>query len=230
MKMTFAQKVIEFYNSLEFDGVLPTGITIMNPFHKSPAGNELAEQFYSQFFSDNTIRKLVLGINPGRFGAGSTGIPFTDTKRLNENCGIPFTGFRTHEPSSVFVYEMIEAFGGVKEFYSRYFLSAICPLGFTKEGKNGKQVNFNYYDTKELERITFPFILETLKKQIGFGIDTSVCYCLGIGKNEAFLRKFNKENHFFGEIITLEHPRYIMQYKAKLKAQYIEKYVRTLGA
>jgi hypothetical protein len=228
--MTFASRVIEFNNSLEFKTTLPQGIRIMNPFRESATVNELSSKFYRKFFSDDRERKLILGINPGRFGAGSTGIPFTDTKRLNENCGIPFSEFRTHEPSSAFIYEMIAAFGGVKEFYSQYFLSAICPLGFTKEGNKAKPVNFNYYDTRELERIAMPFILETLKKQIGFGIDTSVCYCLGTGKNEAFLRKLNKEHQFFGEVIALEHPRYVMQYKARLKEEYIGKYVRVLGA
>jgi hypothetical protein len=227
--MTFAGKVIEFNNNLAFKGTLPTGVRVMNPFRENPVVNELAAGFYTKYFSDNKVRKLILGINPGRFGAGSTGIPFTDTKRLTENCGIPFNGFRTHEPSSAFIYEMIDSFGGVNEFYSKYFLSAICPLGFTREGKNVKPVNYNYYDTRELEQKAYPFILETLKKQIGFGIDTSVCYCLGTGKNEVFLRKLNKEHHFFGEIISLEHPRYIMQYKAKLKAEYIGKYLKILG-
>jgi len=226
--MTFALKVIEFYKGLEFRGTLPANVRIMNPFRENPIVNELTAEFYTKFFSDNKGRKLILGINPGRFGAGSTGIPFTDTRHLNENCSIPFKGFRTHEPSSAFIYEMIDAFGGVKEFYSKYFLSAICPLGFTQEGKNGKQVNFNYYDSRELELIAHPFILETLKRQIGFGVDTSVCYCLGTGKNEVFLRKLNREHHFFDEIVALEHPRYIMQYKAKLKEQYIEKYVKSL--
>jgi hypothetical protein len=69
------------------------------------------------------------------------------------------------------------------------------------------------FDTRELERIAYPFILETLKKQIGFGVDKSVCYCPGTGKNENFLRKLNKEHHFFDEIVALEHPRYIMQYR-----------------
>jgi hypothetical protein len=227
--MTFARKVIEFNTLLDFKGTLPAGVRIMNPFRENPVVNELAAEFYTKFFSDNRTRRLILGINPGRFGAGSTGIPFTDTKRLNEYCDIPFNGFRTHEPSSAFIYEMIHAFGGVRDFYGKYFLSAICPLGFTKEGKNEKPVNFNYYDTRELERIAYPFILETLKKQIGFGVDTSVCYCLGRGKNDIFLRRLNKEQHFFGEIVTLEHPRYIMQYKARLKQEYISKYVGVLG-
>jgi hypothetical protein len=147
--MTFARKVIEFNRNLDFKGTLPEGVFIMNPFLENHVVNELVAEFYMKFFSDNKVRKLILGINPGRLGAGSTGIPFTDTKRLNENCGISFTGFRTFEPSSAFIYEMISAFGGAKKFYGKYFLSAICPLGFTKEGKNEKPVNFNYYDTRK---------------------------------------------------------------------------------
>ncbi len=33
-------------------------------------------------------RYLILGINPGRFGGGITGIPFTDPIRLQNICGI----------------------------------------------------------------------------------------------------------------------------------------------
>jgi hypothetical protein len=226
--MTLAGKIIEFNNYLEFTGTLPEAIRIMNPFRENKVVNELSAAFYTKYYSDHNIRRLILGINPGRFGAGSTGIPFTDTRRLNENCGIPFSDFRTHEPSSSFVYEMIDAFGGPREFFGRYFLSAVCPLGFTKTGKRDKPVNYNYYDTRELERLVYPFILETLKKQIDFGIDRSVCFCLGTGKNEAFLRKLNREHHFFGEIISLEHPRFIMQYRAKRKEEFIRKYVRVL--
>ena len=36
----------------------------------------------------------------------------------------------------------------------------------------------------------------------------------------------NNENAFFNEIIALEHPRYVMQYKAKFKNQYIDKYIK----
>jgi len=55
---------------------------------------------------------------------------------------------------------------------------------------------------------------------------TDVCFCFGTGKNEAFLKKLNDKFQFFGGIVALEHPRYIMQYKAKEKADYIEKYLK----
>jgi hypothetical protein len=225
----FCDRVIQFYNQLHFQGNLPEGVQIMNPFSGNPHIRQIITQFYSRFFSDNNSRTLILGINPGRFGAGATGIPFTDTKHLNENCGIKFTEFQTHEPSSVFIYEMIDTFGSVEEFYNEFFISAICPLGFTIKNKNNKQVNYNYYDSKALLFAVYPFIVESLKKQLDFGVDKSVCFCLGTGKNEAFIRKLNDQFGFFKKIIALEHPRYIMQYKAKAKKQYIAKYVEALG-
>jgi len=38
-----------------------------------------------------------------------------------------------------------------------------------------------------------------------------------------------KRKAFFKKIVALEHPRFIMQYKAKLKQQYIDKYIEAFG-
>ena len=110
--MTCADKVIQFNEQLDFDGKLPDGIRIMNPFKENPQVIRIMEQFYKKYYDDNNQRRLILGINPGRFGGGVTGIPFTDSKRLKSVCKIDYEGKETHEPSSVFVYEMIDAFGG----------------------------------------------------------------------------------------------------------------------
>jgi hypothetical protein len=226
--MTFADKVIAFYTRLKYTGSLPPGISIMNPFEGNPDVLQVARDFYNKFYSDHKARQIILGINPGRFGAGTTGITFTDTIRLNEKCGIAFHKYRTYEPSSSFVYDVIDAYGGVEHFYGRFFVSAVCPLGFTILNNKGRTVNYNYYDSPGLLRMVYPFILGSLKKQIELGIDTSVCFCLGTGKNMQFLRQINNENRFFKSIIALEHPRYIMQYKAGDKQDYIRKYLAVL--
>jgi hypothetical protein len=168
---------------------------------------------------------LILGINPGRFGAGVTGVPFTDSKRLINDCGIDYKGKETHEPSSVFVYEMIKAFGDVKKFYGKFYINSVCPLGFTSSGNSGKEVNYNYYDSKELLTAVHDFAIENIRKQIEMGCETDACFCFGTGKNEKFLRELNSEQHFFKKIIALEHPRYIVQYKSKTKQAYIDKYL-----
>jgi hypothetical protein len=221
----FSERVISFFRNLEYTGSLPSGISIMNPFRENPEIIPVITQFYKKFYSDNKPRHMILGINPGRFGAGVTGIPFTDTKRLKEKCGLSIPGVETFETSSVFVYEMIDAFGGAEKFYSEFFISAVSPLGFTSIGKHGTAVNYNYYDSKDLTDSIMDFIIESLLKQLEFGIKRDTCFCLGTGKNYKFLLKFNSDHKLFGRIIPLEHPRFIMQYKSKQKQQYINKYI-----
>jgi len=226
---TFADKIISFNKNIVFDGQLPKNIGIMNPFKENKEALEISTKFYKKFYNDNYKRYLILGINPGRFGAGVTGVPFTDTKRLLNECGLEYLGKATHEPSATFIYEMINAYGGAKKFYRKFYIHSVCPLGFTILNDKGKEINYNYYDSRELTEMAYKFILDNIKKQISFGISTDVCICFGTGKNEKFLRKINDEFHFFKKIIPLEHPRFIMQYKSKSKQLYIDKYLEAFA-
>lgn len=229
--MTFAEKILRFNASLYVDNkILPDGVGVMNPFkgENSKIVNELTALFYNKYYADSNSRKLILGINPGRLGAGATGIPFTDTKRLSGDCNIPISEIKTHEPSSVFIYEMIQAYGGPENFYKAFYISSVSPLGFVIMKDKGKVLNYNYYDRMDLQNAVLPFIIKTIKLQLKFGIDRKNCFCLGTGKNFKFLESLNKEYQFFERIIPLEHPRYIMQYKAKQKPEYIKKYLRLL--
>ncbi|GEO05662.1 DUF4918 domain-containing protein [Adhaeribacter aerolatus] len=225
MTESFADKVIRFNKNLNFTGVLPPGINIMNPFREDEKIIPISSAFYHKFYHDTNSRHLILGINPGRFGGGVTGVPFTDSKRLKNECGIAYTGKETHEPSSVFVYDVIHAYGGPAAFYQKFYINSICPLGFTATGKNGKEVNYNYYDSRELTAAVYDFIIQSIRQQISFGINTNVCFCFGTGKNEKFLRQLNAEQKFFEKIVALEHPRFVMQYKARTKSIYIDKYL-----
>ncbi len=221
----FSADIIRFFEELEYNESLPEGISIMNPFRDNPVILPLITRFYNKFYSDDNQRYLIMGINPGRFGAGVTGIPFTDSKRLTGKCGLSIKGISTFETSSVFVYEMIDAYGGVNSFYDKFFISAVCPLGFTSVSKNGTNINYNYYDSRKLTETIKDFIVDSLKKQLDFGIKREICYCLGTGKNYKYLLQLNSEYKFFERIIPLEHPRYIMQYKIRQKEQYIQKYL-----
>lgn len=226
--ITFAENVINFCSELDFPGELPEGISVMNPFRENPQVLTVISAFYRKYYSDNRQRRLILGINPGRFGAGVTGIPFTDTVRLNEKCGLALPGLKTHETSSVFIYEMIERYGGPLKFYGDYYISSVSPLGFTKKGSQGKEVNYNYYDSRELSSSIMDFAIDSIKSQLDFGIDREICFCLGTGKNYRFLLKLNTVCHFFDTIVPLEHPRFIMQYRLKQKENYITSYIENL--
>jgi len=228
-KITFADHVIGFNKSLQFTGKLPAGIRIMNPFREQPQVMHIMEAFYQRFYNDHHNRRLILGINPGRLGSGATGIPFTDTKRLTEVCDIAIEGVRTHEPSSVFVYDVIHAYGGTKPFYRDFYIGSVCPLGFTAVRQDGTEINYNYYDSKPLTMAVYDFMVESLREQLTFGIDTRICYCMGTGKNAAFLQQLNKQERFFEKIIPLEHPRFVMQYRTKRKQEYIDKYLEAFS-
>lgn len=226
---TFAEKVMDFNRQLNFEGKLPNRISIMNPYRDNPEALAISSLFYRKYYNDHAKRHIILGINPGRFGSGVTGVSFTDTKRLKSECHIDYTGKETHEPSSVFIYDMIRAYGGVEEFYKKIYINSVCPLGFTATAKTGKEVNYNYYDSPELTAAASPFIIKSMHQHIALGIETERCFCFGTGKNEQFLRKLNNEHHFFKEIIALEHPRYIMQYKSASKQFYIDKYLEAFS-
>ncbi len=226
--MTFADKVLSFNRQLEFKAPLPAGIRMMNPFREDAQVMATATAFYKKFYEDHRKRHLILGINPGRFGGGVTGIPFTDTKRLTEFCGLAHTGRSTHEPSSVFVYDVIQAYGGPARFYADFFIHSICPLGFTKVGPDGKEVNYNYYDSKALLDAVYDFMVNSLHQLVDFGVHRDVCFSLGL-RNAGFIEKINAEHGFFKKIVPLEHPRFVMQYQLRRKQEYVDKYLLALS-
>lgn len=217
---SFTDHILSFLKSLELNINLPHGIEVMNPF-KDKLTMEVCTAFYKKYYDDNNQRRMIIGINPGRFGAGVTGVPFTDPIRLKKECGIDNHLQQKQELSSLFIYDIINAYGGVEKFYNDFYITAVSPLGFTKQGKN-----LNYYDDKELQKDIKTFAIDCMKKQLEFGINRKVAFCLGDGKNYKYVTKLNDEQKFFDKIIPLSHPRFIMQYKLKKKEEYIQSYLQ----
>ncbi len=225
--MLWSDKIIAYNKQLQFSGKLPRGISIMNPYAERAEAWKASEAFYKKFYHDQEPRKLILGINPGRHGAGATGIPFTDPKRLTE-VDIPWNGALSHEPSSVYVYDMISAYGGPEAFYKRYFINSVSPLGYTIRNKAGKDVNFNYYDTTALFKKALPFIHSNLEQLRSMDFDMDTAFVLGV-KNAKCLEQINQKGKYFRELVVLEHPRYIMQYQLRAKSFFIDKYLAALS-
>ena len=165
----------------------------------------------------------MLGINPGRLGAGLTGVPFTDPVNLEKNCGIPNAFAKKPELSSDFIYRMIDDMGGPESFYRKFFITSVCPLGFIR-----KSVNMNYYDDKELLRMTEPFIIRNLKRQLEFGCRRETAFVIGEGKNLYFLERINGKYGFFDRLVPLPHPRFVMQYRRKDLKTYLKLYKERL--
>ncbi|GAB3558832.1 uracil-DNA glycosylase family protein [Spirosoma fluminis] len=218
---TFAKQAITYYHALAAPQNLPPDVGVMNPYEK-PEVQRIVAEFYTKFYSDTKPRVFILGINPGRFGAGVTGISFTTPQNLRRYCGIANDLADTPELSSRFIYQVVEAFGGAEEFYGRFFLTSLFPLALTKDGKN-----YNFYDDKSTTAALWPAITETIQTQLRFGADRNVAVCLG-RKNETYLRRLNEQQGFFGRIVTLDHPRYILQYKTRDLPIYLERYIATL--
>lgn len=218
---TFGTRAYRFYLRLTRPKV-PRGVTVMNPY-RDPVVRRYVRRFLTRYFNDYRERALVLGINPGRFGAGVTGITFTDPVAMADFLGIPNHMPRRRELSSVFVYDMIHRFGGADAFYAKFFLTAISPLGYTRAG-----LNLNYYDEPSLSKAVTPFIVDSLEKQIALGCRRDIAIVLGFGANRRFLEQLNAEHRFFRRIVALEHPRWIMQYRRKKLDHYVDKYVAAL--
>lgn len=217
MPQDFSKKAIDFYLNLSKPSNLPKGIEVINPY-ESPAVKNIVKKFFNKFYSDNEKRRFIFGINPGRFGAGTTGIGFTDPMALREFCGIENDLGTKRELSSQFIYEMINAYGNIKDFCYKFFITALYPLAIIKDGKN-----YNYYDEKIIYQVLKNQMKELIKQQIEFGAERETAVCLG-KRNLIFLNEINKEEKFFNKILLLEHPRYIMQYKRKKLNEYLDKY------
>ena len=127
------------------------------------------------------------------------------------------------ELSAEFIYDVINAFGGPEPFYKHFFIGSVCPLGFVKGGKN-----INYYDDKELQQTVRPFIVANLKKLLACHVITDKCLCIGGEKNYRFLDALNQQYGFFKKIVPLPHPRFILQYRRRQRAEYLQQYLDAL--
>ena len=222
MTSTFASSVVDFYQRLKPPNLKGLDVDALFPYRDPPV-RETINAFYGKFFDDSAPRVFLIGINPGRFGGGTTGIPFTDPVSLETQCGIPNSFPRRRELSAEFVEALITRLGGAKRFYKRFFIAAASPVGFTKGGKN-----YNYYDDPALLSAVSPFIVRNLRAQLAFGARRDVAVVLGAGRNFDFLRRLNDEQRFFDKLLVVEHPRFIMQYKRPHVGAYLDKYEQLL--
>ncbi|WP_256006927.1 SMUG2 DNA glycosylase family protein [Pedobacter deserti] len=222
--MVLADKIIAFNRNLQYTGSLPDGFQVLNPYMDNPETISVMQQFYEKYYNDKEKRRFIIGINPSRHGAGVTGVPFTDTKRLEAVCGIKMHSAYTHEISSVFMYEMIAAYGGPTAFYRDFYINSPFPLAIIRQTAGGKWLNANYYDDLRLFEMVRDFMISALREHISLGLDTSRVFVLG-KKNATFLDRLNRTEKLFGELVVLEHPRFIQQYKLKDQQLYIDKYL-----
>lgn len=219
--MLYSQ-ILQFYKRLSPDFPMPDGVTVMHPYQEKQVW-KVVDKFYRKYYVAGDSRILIFGINPGRFGAGVTGVPFTDPIRLETECGIVNPFEKRFELSSQFIYDVIRGWGGTESFYKHFFISSLSPLGFVRQGKN-----MNYYDDKALQLAVTPFIVDCITRQKQLLRSPELAFCLGEGTNYKFFYRLNEQFHLFGEIVPLPHPRWVMQYRRKRKEEFIHLYIDKL--
>lgn len=221
--MTFSQQVLDFYFTMRKDMLLPNGVETIYPFDNAET-KRVMQTFFNKYYDDNRPRTYLVGINPGRLGSGITGIGFADAYHLDNYCDIPNSFDKRVEISAAFMFEVMEAYGGVEKFYKDFFFTTVMPLGLLKNDKN-----YNYYDDLQTQKALEPFIEETLLKQMSFPQAKPNIICVGQGKNLKYLKDFNDKHHCFESIDVLPHPRWVMQYRRKDKQKYIDAYLEVFG-
>lgn len=220
----FAENIIDFYKSVQPPISLPGGIEVLYP-QKQKEVIAIVEEFYKKYYSDKNQRTLLFGINPGRFGAGITGVNFTAPRQLKENCGIGHSLKMHSELSAEFIYEVIDRCGGVEKFYKYFFITSVSPLGYIRNG-----VNLNYYDDKKLQEAVTPFIVDCVNRQLTWNVNREKSICVGGEKNFKFFAKLNDEHGWFNKVIPLPHPRFILQYRRKQKETFLRMYMDVLNS
>jgi len=225
-----AKHLINFYAFIQhYSFELPSDIKSIQPYKGEVFEN--IRSFFTTYYSDTKPRSLILGINPGRKGAGVTGLPFTDSKRLQGLLNHKVSNQKqSYEPSSEFFYKAIAQYGGPKKFYTDFIVSSVSPVGFLRCNERNNWVNYNYYDDKALKNLCIPFIKETMDLLLQLPINRKQVLCLGSGKNFKELQALNEIYRWFEVVIPIEHPRYIIQYKRKDIDQYSLKYTQTLNS
>ena len=152
MKRILDEK-IKFYDDLQsgsrrwvVEALNKEGISVLDGFIENIS---IVSEFYNKYYNLDTDRIVLCGINPGRKGAGKTGIPFIDFKSLSYM--LDSVTSNDSEESAQFVYDIISYFGA-KNFYNKVYLTNISWFGFLEDGKK----NCNYYELSE--RIIGEFI------------------------------------------------------------------------
>jgi hypothetical protein len=112
--------------------------------------------------------------------------------------------------------------GGPRDFYNRFLISSVMPMGLLNGTKN-----CNYYDSASIFRKCKSVIQLSMEKHLDMHVNRDRVIILG-KKNADFFYKIKGFNTLFKEVVTLDHPRYVMQYQLKNKDRFIGHWISTL--
>lgn len=218
----FGSSVATYLTSLQFTGSIPQDFEVLNPY-VYPEVRRVVTTVCHRFYVDSRPRIGIWGINPGRLGAGLTGLSFTDPVSLQHVLGVTSTIVGRSEPSAQFITDVIQSYGGPEAFYRDVYMSALSPLGFLRDGKN-----VNFYDDPVFAANIVPWIDEQVAIQETFGLQRGNAIVLGKGKLQAYVERNIRQRRGWEQVTYLEHPRFIAQYRRKSWNEYVTLYVTAI--
>lgn len=219
--MTIGEEVVKFYENFGLQSTLPEGVEVHNPFD-DPKKRSAIIEFCQKYYADSNGRTHILGINPSRMTATTTGVNYTDGYALKYYCGIDNEFSASRELTSDFFYRVVEKMGGADTFYKTTFAWAIMPLSVTKEG--GYE---NYYEESLLM-----YLLDIILSNMAW-LQTSIpstgkAVVLGTGENKKSFGQLAGHPFGYDQVEYLPHPRWVMQYNRAKLDHYTDLYVKAL--
>lgn len=185
-------------------------ITILRDFESNM---ENIQKFCDKYYSNGVPFRVICGMNPGRLGAGKTGIPFIDFNSLSKL--LDDVSNEDSEKSAGFIFDVIEEFGR-ERFFDNFYLTNFCSVGFMKNGAN---YNFDCLPNQLLEIVKNNFYeeMEVVKPKsvlsLSVSVQNSVCTLL---QNATILKE------------RLPHPSWVMTYRSKSADKWKGKYLSTM--
>ena len=183
-----------------------TGIEILKDFLENW---DAVLEFNRVFYAEGEPKTVLCGINPGRLGAGKTGVPFMDFRSLSKL--IPGVTRDDTERSAKFFYEVVNHFGA-RNFYRSFYVGNVSWVGYSKERKN---INFDALPVPARDAVLSFFRYEMNR------IKPSTVISLGGMVQETVKRVLDAS---VNTDLVLPHPNYCAFPKIKDKClrQYIE--------
>lgn len=191
------------------------GISVLREFENNIA---VSKHFAKAYCSSQRPSVVLCGINPGRLGAGKTGVPFLDFSSLSKL--LPDIDRRDAERSAQFFFEVVEYFGA-KAFYSTFHVTNISSVGYERAGSN-----VNYYDLPEQ---ALKYVLSAFGEEINAVQPTAIISLAG--SVHATVRKLFSESSI-DISLCLPHPNYCAfpKHRDRCKDRYIEVLSQYIGA
>lgn len=208
----FSENLNRYNLNYEFKRLLnENGISMLEGYLDQ---SDIMDAFCEKFYSNKIPKIVICGINPGRLGAGLTGVPFFDFASLSKI--FPSILRKDTENTAQFFFKVIEKIG-VERFFNYFYITNVSSVGYSK-GKS----NFNFDKLPDnLRSIVFSNFAEEIElikpvKIIALGDAAFNGVESALGKNSYRLEK-------------LKHPSWIMQYKRNEISFWVQAYADALS-